>query len=732
MLALTGYLDRFSARPGGRLEVKVSSTLAEPYQASLVRIVHGDPNPAGPGMKLLDLPAAWAGRYPSRFQPTRLGSYARVPPAGALAPRGPFTITLNVMPTLLREAPQAVLSQRDAQGRGYALLLSANGAALEVTDGAGRIVRAALDAKPAVSRWYRLWAAIDPGTGRIALGQLPHAPALALDDSGQTEAVSSAPLDLAPAAPLLIAASQGAGGEVAQHFNGRIEDPAILASWHEGAEPACPDPRRLPGAVIAWWDFAQAIEGQAIIDAGPHGLHGVTVNLPTRAVRSSRWTGAEMCWRHAPSEYAAIHFHEDDLYDCGWPTDFSVNIPPDMKSGVYGVKIAGGGHQDIVPFYVLPPKGQATAPIAFLASTFTYQAYANHARGNTDDAFRARRAAWGAYPHNPDEHTDYGRATYNKHSDGSGICYSSRLRPILTMRPGFLTFNDARGSGLRHFPADTHLLDWLEAKGLPFDVITDEDLDEEGVALLRPYRAVLTGSHPEYHTPGTLDAIAAYTEGGGRLCYLGGNGCYWRIARSPRVPGVIEIRRAEGGIRSWAAEPGEYYNALDGGFGGLWRRNGRPPQMVGGVGFSGQGLFEGSHYRRMPAASNPRAAWIFAGVEEEILGDFGLSGGGAAGFELDRADFTLGTPLHALILARSENHQAHFVVVPEELLSHLWTVSGEKPQDLIRGEIVFYETPKGGAVFAVGSITFCGSLSHNGYDNPISRMLENVVRRFMQ
>jgi N,N-dimethylformamidase len=65
--------------------------------------------------------------------------------------------------------------------------------------------------------------------------------------------------------------------------------------------------------------------------------------------------------------------------------------------------------------------------------------------------------------------------------------------------------------------------------------------------------------------------------------------------------------------------------------------------MLCGVGFSAQGLFEGSYYRRMPGAADPRAAWIFDGIDGEIIGDFGLSGGGAAGFELDRADFELGT-----------------------------------------------------------------------------------------
>jgi N,N-dimethylformamidase len=138
----------------------------------------------------------------------------------------------------------------------------------------------------------------------------------------------------------------------------------------------------------------------------------------------------------------------------------------------------------------------------------------------------------------------------------------------------------------------------------------------------------------------------------------------------------------------------------------------------------------------MEGAADPRAAWIMEGVAMDQHGDgstfggFGLSGGGAAGFELDRADPILGTPPNTVILARSEQHQEHFVTVPEELLTHLTTVTGEKPAALIRAEIVYFETRNGGAVFSTGSITFCGSLSHNGYNNGISRMLENVLRRF--
>jgi N,N-dimethylformamidase len=283
---------------------------------------------------------------------------------------------------------------------------------------------------------------------------------------------------------------------------------------------------------------------------------------------------------------------------------------------------------------------------------------------------------------------------------------------------------------MRHYPADLHLLAWLEAKQIAFDIVTDEDLDDEGVGLIVPYRAVLTSSHPEYHTLGTLDALSAYTRQGGRLAYLGGNGFYWRVARSKALPHAIELRRAEGGIRTWAAEPGEYYHATDGQYGGLWRRNRRPPQMLAGVGFSCQAGFEGTHYRRLPASREARFAWMFAGIDEDVIGDYGLSGGGAAGFELDRADPALGTPDGTVILARSENPLPSFLTVPEELLTNVATIGGEPIEDLARGEIVYFDLPSGGAVFAVGSITFCGSLWRNGFEGPISRLLENVVRRF--
>ena len=44
------------------------------------------------------------------------------------------------------------------------------------------------------------------------------------------------------------------------------------------------------------------------------------------------------------------------------------------------------------------------------------------------------------------------------------------------------------------------------------------------------------------------------------------------------------------------------------------------------------------------ASRDPRAAFVFEGVEGPVVGEYGLAGGGAAGLELDATNHALGTP----------------------------------------------------------------------------------------
>ncbi len=406
-----------------------------------------------------------------------------------------------------------------------------------------------------------------------------------------------------------------------------------------------------------------------------------------------------------------------------------MTIPTQLKSGVYAARLRAGDGEDYVPFVVRPKKGAPTARAVFLMPTNSYLAYANE---QLKLPYRlAPNQQRGAVTPEDEYSAKYGLVSlYDHHTDGSGVCYSSRLRPIMNFRPKY----HMRILGCPHqLAADLHLIDWLEAKGHDYDVLTDEDLHHEGFDLLAPYKVVLTGSHPEYWTETMLSAVESYLQNGGRLMYLGGNGFYWVTAIDPQRPYIVEVRRW-GGIRAWDANPGEYYLSTTGELGGLWRYRGRAPQRIAGVGFTAQGFDNNRPYQRQPDSFDPRAAFIFAGIgKDELIGDFPslVLNHGAAGFELDRADVALGTPPHALVLASSSDYSDSYQHVVEEVLISD-SRQGGTVNPLVRADMVYFECPNGGAVFSTGSIAWCGSLSYNNYDNNVSRVTDNVLRQFVK
>ncbi len=320
---------------------------------------------------------------------------------------------------------------------------------------------------------------------------------------------------------------------------------------------------------------------------------------------------------------------------------------------------------------------------------------------------------------------EFGLSTYDTHSDGSGVAYSTRLRPILNMRPGFRHW---LSPSLWQFNADLHLIDWMIEMGYEFDVLTDFDLHREGPSVLEPYNVVLTGTHPEYYSEAMLDGLHEYTDQGGRIMYLGANGFYWVTNYDGPSGEVIEVRKGHGN-NAWKAKPGEYHLSFTGEYGSLWRHRGRAPQRLLGVGFGSEGFDVSEPYYRTPDSHDPRAAWMFEGIEDDRLGDFGLVGDGAAGLELDVYDANLGTPPETLLVAASAGHTDAYAMVTEELFFNVPGTTGTH-NSRVRGDIVYFPTPQGGGVWSVSSIAYCGSLSHNNYDNNISRLTKNVLDRF--
>ena len=305
----------------------------------------------------------------------------------------------------------------------------------------------------------------------------------------------------------------------------------------------------------------------------------------------------------------------------GRPTSSST-IPADLPSGIYAAWLQADDDEDYLPFTVRPPRGTPRSRIAVLMSTVTYVTYANFTDIGRDawqeGAYRGNamaqpyadpslsRDAYGYVA----EHSLYG--TYDVHEDGSGVCYGSMLRPILNMRPKFRY--RTLGAPAR-FPADLYQVDWLEQKGIEVDYLTDHDLVAEGVDLLRPYTVVVSSSHHEYWTSGMLDALAAYLDGGGRFMYMGGNGLFGVVSVDPDRPHLVEVRRWGTG---WPYEmpPAERHHSMTGEQGGTWRNRGRGPHALVGLGTAGAGFDRGSPYQRQPDSDDPRAAFIFEGIEE--------------------------------------------------------------------------------------------------------------------
>ena len=440
-------------------------------------------------------------------------------------------------------------------------------------------------------------------------------------------------------------------------------------------------------------------------------------------------------------EYGAIHFHDESVDDARWKTSFEFTIPENLKSGCYAARLRVNGEttaemEDYIPFFVRPPASGPTAKIALIMSTNSYMAYAND---NLSVNSVIAQLLTGQVPLlQPSDlllnkERGYGLGTYTSYRDGWGVNTSSRLRPILNMRPKYI---HVLSPSLWQLNADLHLVDWLDQMSYEVDIHTDEDLQREGVELLKQYQVVLTGHHPEYITEDMMDAYHDYQMQGGRWMYLAANGFYWITVAHPDNPNIIEVRKGDNGSRAWTINPGEYSNAFDGKHGGLWRVRGRAMAKLLGVSFTSFGLTYSSYYRPAPDAEHPEASWIMKGIDkDEPIGDFGLIGDGAAGLELDRYDLELGTPHRAFLLANSEGHSDMFVTVSEESTfnarGYYAAGTGEtNPQ--IRADLVYYKTPNDGAVFSVGSMSWCGSLSHNNYENNVSTIMRNTIDGFLK
>ena len=647
-----GYCDRLSVAPGEPIEFKVSCEEPGTYRADVVRLVHGDTNPAGPGFKEEVVETDANGDYDGRLQPTDAGSCIVVEDGGALALDGAFTLHAFVMPTTpgkARSGDHGPLRDRVASGlrahdRGRRLWRSGS-EARRSRRGSRSIPRAGTRSRPRTTA---------PARSRCTRARSSTRPTACSARSCRFQARLAAPTpsrrqpgDAGTAFTIAGLARESGSTWVDSHLNGKVDRPRVwnralseeeLDAVTAGGEPPA-------SGLVAAWDFADGIGPSGIptdhvTDRGPGGLHGTCVNFPARAMTGWNWRGIEEVFRHAPEQYGAIHFHEDDLEDCRWETDISL----DACRTAYAAAATRCGSARARPRTGCRSSccrlaDKATAKALFLVPTASYLAYANE---HIVHDVPVAQAILG--------HTSVDRASRTSTSTATP---SSASRPTTPTRTAAASTPPPRSG-----PSSTcgRSSAWRRARSgssRPISISSTGSTRWASSTTSPPIASCTTRAPPcssattsssPAPTPSTTRARCS-TRGrrtspaGGRGMYLGSNGFYWIIAWHPEKPGLIEVRKGEYGSRAWQARPGEYSMQLNGERSGLWRGRSRAPQKVFGTGFTAEGFDHASYYVQLPDARDPACAFIMDGIgPDEKIGDFGLVGGGAAGYELDRYD----------------------------------------------------------------------------------------------
>ena len=349
MLRITGYSDTYTAFPGDKIKFYVNSEKNEGYDVQIVRLIHGDTNPEGPGYKEEEIGAQCNKSYQGRNQKIHGGSYVVIPHDERLNAKS-FTLQAYIFPTLPEKGKQGILTKwNETDKSGYGLFIDEN-SCLSVTigDGAGQVMNLSSEKKLLGKVWYLVAASYDAETGKLKLYQEPCVTPTngglgmsLLHPADETTSYVETTSNLKPRSnmsPFLMAAStlvdkanrhiQGGHYKEAIEpielpeqtltYNGKIDRPRLSKKALSKAEieslargyGGCT--AELRSEVIGAWDFhaniTKNIASTFIVDTTSNHLNGFIINLPCRGMTGYNWTADEMVFHHKPEEYGAIHF----------------------------------------------------------------------------------------------------------------------------------------------------------------------------------------------------------------------------------------------------------------------------------------------------------------------------------------------------------------------------------------------------------------------------------------
>jgi hypothetical protein len=335
---------------------------------------------------------------------------------------------------------------------------------------------------------------------------------------------------------------------------------------------------------------------------------------------------------------------------CGWDATTTIFIPSSWPSGYYAARFPTSLGQRWAPFIVRAAQPGATSKMLVLSSTHSMQAY--NTFGGLDPA---------------QDRVSYQRP-YRQHDGLGGSSDDEQL-----------------------------FVDWLIAQGLPFEVVSDVDLED--ATLLSRYNLVVIPGHAEYWTARARENIEQFSRNGGHIAVLNGN----TMARQVRLEN--DNQTIVGTFQAGTADPEQQKLVA-----ANWFEHPlyNPETRLFGTSFFYGGEANGANGTgwtvRVPSH------WIYEGTNVVLGSTFGRETvgpevGGTL-FNCDPsngniigADASSGTPLNYHILA--------------------WTPASEGT-----GTLGIYTNSAGGAVFNAATQRWVFGLR----DDPVvSRMTRNVI-----
>jgi hypothetical protein len=393
---------------------------------------------------------------------------------------------------------------------------------------------------------------------------------------------------------------------------------------------------------------------------------------------------------HGPRAVTQIlpdaHFVETGVkWDNGHGVHRQVITAPE-QTGLYYFH-AKGESGDFYSFPLVVAPRKPTAKVAVLASTNNWNAY--NPFGGRSNYIMASKIIDQPIVNSKSDLPRYKSTDYGEWKSSSGFDPISFDRPEpINFVPEHVECTDPiEGRQACHVaPAEWRLLGWMEREGFAYDFYSDYQL-HNGTLDLDAYSVLVLSTHPEYWSVEAYDRVKRWVfERGGKLMYLGGNGLNCRIE-------FLDDGQTMRCHNNWPS-----------GFESRMHAQHESEANLVGVVFTDAGVMTVAPY----AVVEPDH-WVFAGTGLRRGDLFGLKtlheryGDGASGHETDK--ISPSSPKNTLLLAKGLN--------PDDGGAHMVT----------------FDTPSGGSVFSVGSITYPSALFT---DEPCSIITRNVLRKFLE